>query len=330
MSINPDSFCIVIGSHISNKKRINYLIECLLSLVNQILPITVYLSISFANDNLKMETINNIMTNPTFLSAKLIHIHIQEKKTPQMRHIENLVNELSGKHEWIMFSDDDDTYQPNRTIQFINYITKGVQQIDEDKKNNHMLQVVGLYESTTHKDHREQRHEYWCYCVHIQMLLDFYKKLSNYPDIINDKCCDVLFAEYLRRSNPNKIFLRINEKYYNYRIENNSDSVTGFIQSNQQKYKELKQSPPIENVQEWAEYVVYWNDYLKDNMDIYIHDTYLRTLVGCDLNYILRAEFMSNYSLIEFVDSCHVEKIAEYHNRLRSVCNELYDISFPK
>jgi hypothetical protein len=290
------------------------------------MPITIYLSISFENNDLKMETINYIMTNSIFLSAKLIHIHIQEKKTPQMRHIENLVKELSGKHEWIMFSDDDDSYQPTRTLQFMNYITKGLQQLEELKKNNHNLQLAGLYESTTDKDHREQRHEYWCYCVHIQMLLDFYTKLSNYPDIINDKCCDVLFGEYLRRSGPNKLFIRINEKYYNYRVENNSDSVTGFIMSNQKKYNQLQQAPPREHVQEWADYVIYWNDYLKEHMDIYIHDTYLRTLVGCDLDYILRAEFMANYSLIDFVDACHVQKIADYHHRLRTVCNELYDI----
>jgi len=65
---------------------------------------------------------------------------------------------------------------------------------------------------------------------------------------------------------------------------------------------------------------------LYENMDVYIHDTYLRTLVGCNIDYILRAEFMANYGLIEFVDACHLQKITEYHNRLRDICNELYDI----
>ena len=35
---------------------------------------------------------------------------------------------------------------------------------------------------------------------------------------------------------------------------------------------------------------------------------------------------MKNYELIEFVDNCHVQKIQDYHHRLRSICNELYDI----
>lgn len=328
MSLSTNSFCILIGSHISNPKRIDYLMECLLSLVRQTIPIAVHLSISFATPELKDQTINTIMSNDELKSAKRINIHIKASKTPQMRHIEYLVNELAGVYEWIMFSDDDDTYEPNRALHFANTIAKGLQEIGDHNLANpdDQKQLVGLYESTFGKEHREHRHEYWCYCVHIQMLVDFYAKLSKYPDIIDDRCCDVLFGEYLRRSSPNKLFAQITEHYYNYRVENNSDSITGFIKTNQPKYTNLEQAPPIERVQEWADYVVYWNQYLYENMDVYIHDTYLRTLVGCNIEYILHAEFMSNYSLIEFVDACHVQKITDYHHRLRAICNELYDI----
>jgi hypothetical protein len=302
--------------------------ECLTSLVRQTIPIAVHLSISFATPELKEQTINAIMTNEEFKSAKCINLHIKNSKTPQMRHIEYLVNELASVHEWIMFSDDDDTYEPNRALHFANIIAKGLQEIEEFNKANPSdpKKLVGIYESTFGKEHREQRHEYWCYCVHIQLLLDFYVKLTKYPDIIDDRCCDVLFGEYLRRSGPNKLFARVTKPFYNYRVENNSDSITGFIKSNQPKYTNLQQAPPRERVQEWADYVIYWNQYLYENMDIYIHDTYLRTLVGCNLEYILQAEFMSNYSLIDFIDSCHVKKIADYHHRLRAICNELYDI----
>jgi len=329
MSLSTNSFCILIGSHISNPKRINYLMECLLSLVRQTLPIAVHLSISFATPELKDQTITSIMSNVDLKTANCITIHIKGSKTPQMRHIEYLVNELSGIHEWFMFIDDDDTYEPNRTFHFANTIAKGLQEIGDINKAypNDPKQLVGIYESTFGKEHREQRHEYWSYCVHIQLLLDFYAKLSKYPDIIDDRCCDVLFGEYLRRSQPNKLFAQVTEHFYNYRVENNSDSITGFIKTNQPKYTNLQQAPPREHVQEWAEYVIYWNQYLYENMDIYIHDIYLRTLVGCNIDYILRAEFMANFDLIDFIDSCHVKKITDYHNRLRAVCNELYDIS---
>ena len=329
--MNISDICVAIGSHISNPKRIQYFVECLVSLVRQTIPVAIHVSISFASQELKDETINALMSNQELIAAGRIQLRIQDKKTPQMRHIQILVNELVGVHKWIMFCDDDDTYEPGRALRFAQVIAKSLGDVENLNKTNPdksgHCKLIGLYESTFEKDHREHRHEYWCYCVHIDVLVQFYAKLSTYPDVLDDKCCDVLFAEHLRRSAHTKLFARITEKLYNYRVDNNTDSITGVIQSNQPKYTNLVQAPPREQVGEWAEYVVYWNQYLYDNIQVYIHDTYLRTLVGCELDYILRSEFMKNYELMEFVDSCHVQKIQDYHHRLRSICNELYDLS---
>lgn len=324
--------CVLIGSHISNQKRIQYFVECLESLVRQTIPVAIHVSISFETQDLKTQTIDALMSNQELIAANRIQLRIQDAKTPQMRHIQILVNELVGVHKWMMFCDDDDTYEPGRALKIAQIISKSLQDVDNINASisdpSKHCKLIGLYESTFGKDHREHRHEYWCYCVHIDILAKFYAKLSTYPDILDDKCCDVLFAEHLRRSAPTKLFARLTEKLYNYRVDNNTDSITGVIQSNQPKYTNLVQAPPREQVGEWAEYVVYWNQYLYDNIDVYIHDTYLRTLVGCDIDYILKAEFMKNYDLIEFVDTCHVKKIQDYHNRLRSICNEIYDIQF--
>lgn len=329
VEIKIADLCILIGSHISNQKRIQYFVECLVSLVRQTIPVAIHVSISFENQDLKNQTIEALMTNQELIAANRIQLRIQESKTPQMRHIQILVQELVGVHKWMMFCDDDDTYEPERAFRFAQIIAKSLDDVEKYNKSNPTIPVpiklIGLYESTFGKDHREHRHEYWCYCVHIDILAEFYAKLEKYPDVLDDKCCDVLFAEHLRRSAANKMFARITEKLYNYRVDNNTDSITGVIQSNQPKYTNLVQAPPREQVSEWAEYVVYWNQYLYDNIQVYIHDTYLRTLVGCQLDYILRSEFMKNYDLMEFVDSCHVQKISDYHNRLRSICNELYD-----
>lgn len=341
--MNP-SLCILIGSHISNPRRIAYLEECLLSLARQTLPIPIYISISFQTEELAKQTIDQLQANNEIVAANRIHIQIRDQKTPQMRHIEKLVNELSSKYDWFMFCDDDDTYEAGRAAYFSAYITKALGEIEDinnatnsgtnsgtdpdqpDQPASEKRTLAGIYESTFGKDHREHRHEYWCYCVHVAILREFYAKLSKYPDVLEDKCCDVLLAEHLRRLSPTKLFARITEKLYNYRIDNNSDSITGVIQTNQPKYTNLERKmPPREQAGEWAEYVIYWNDYLYENMQVYIHDTYLRTLVGCDLDYILRSEFMGNYELIPFVDECHVQKIRDYHVRLRGICNEIYD-----
>lgn len=328
--MNSAKIGIIIGSHISNPKRIAYFEECLVSLVRQTIPVAIHVSISFETPELRTQTVETLMSNPVLVAANRIQIRIQDAKTPQMRHLQILVNELAGVHDWLMFCDDDDTYEPDRALHFAQVITKALQEIDEINGAGQVddtKRLAGVYESTFGKDHREHRHEYWCYCVHIDILAQFYAKLTPYPDILDDKCCDVLFAEHLRRSGPNKLFARITEKLYNYRVDNNTDSITGVIQTNQPKYTNLVQAPPREHVAEWAEYVVYWNDYLYEHIQVYIHDTYLRTLVGCELDYILRSEFMKNYELVEFVDKCHVEKIRDYHHRLRGICNEIYDIT---
>jgi len=248
--MNSSKIGIVIGSHISNPKRIVYFEECLVSLVRQSIPIAIHVSISFETPELHSKTIETLMSNAELVAANRIQIRIQNTKTPQMRHIQILVNELAGVHEWLMFCDDDDTYEADRALKFAQVITKALQEIEEINKtvdvDKHRL--LGVYESTFGKDHREHRHEYWCYCVHIDALAQFYAKLTPYPDILDDKCCDVLFAEHLRRSAPTKLFARITEKLYNYRVENNTDSITGVIQTNQPKYTNLVQAPPREQV----------------------------------------------------------------------------------
>ena len=146
-----------------------------------------------------------------------------------------------------------------------------------------------------------------------------------HPEVLNDKCCDVLFSEYLRRKSNDWIFLQLPVKYYNYRIENNADSVTGNIKSKQSKYT-LTTKPPDFASDAWAEYVFGWNDYVHENMPGYLHDTYLRSIVGCSLYAILQSEFLANYPLLPFVDKDHEEKISKKHAYLRDVCNQLYDI----
>jgi hypothetical protein len=312
--------CVVIASHISNNKRIQYLKECLKSLKQQSVVISIYLSISFDTDELKEQCLLLIKEE----EFNNLSITTRDVKTPQMRHIYLLLAELEKQHDWVMFIDDDDTYESNRVEQISKNIYVGNKQCIE----LYHKKLAGLYESTFGKDHREHRHEYWCYCVNIHMLLNFYNKLKDHQDIIDNKCCDVLFAEYLRRLNPDEyLFCRIEDKLYNYRVDNNSDSITGLIKGNQHKYTRLNNPPSIFDPN-FSEYVVDWNEYLYENMDIYIHDVFLRTIVGCNLEYILRAEFRADYELLPFIDECHVHKITERHQHWISVCNKIFDIPF--
>jgi hypothetical protein len=313
-----NQLCVVIASHLSNEKRIEYLIECLESLSQQTFPICVYLSISFDRPEIK-EQFLSIINKTTFNRNKLFII-IRDEKTPQMRHFYLLMSELK-KHKWIMFCDDDDTYEKNR----VEKIAGNIYISENQCINVHHKKLAGLYESSFGKDHREHRHEYWCYCVNIELLIRFYDRLEKYPDIIDNKCCDVLFAEYLRRINQDYLYCRLEEKLYNYRVDNNSDSITGLIKGNQKKYTRSNNPPTIFDAT-FSDYVVDWNECLYENMDVYIHDVFLRTIVGCEMEYILRAEFRGDYDLLQYVDECHLKKIKSKYQYWKDVCNLLYDI----
>jgi hypothetical protein len=316
-----DTLCIAIASHISNENRIPYFIECLRSLTEQTLPIHIYISMSLETEQIKNAMLNSISKNSFIESYGKITLVIREHKTPQMRHVKLIYEEVKMKHKWIMFCDDDDTYLNNRVHQFAKYIYSSQQQCSQMPGKT----LGGVYESSFGKDHREHRHEYWCYCVNVELLGRFYDGLREHPDVVDNRCCDVLFAEYLRRTGPDILFSRIEEKLYNYRVEGNGDSITGFIQSKQAVYTRPNSIPHITDPG-LPDYILDWNDYLHENLDVYIHDVFLRTLVGCDLEYILRAEFRADYDLLKFVDACHVEKIKDRHQYWRSVCDKLYDL----
>ena len=77
------SFCIAIASHISNIKRIPYLQECLRSLISQTDPIQIYLSISFATNEIREETLNLIHADA--IQSEYLNIRVREQKTAQIR-----------------------------------------------------------------------------------------------------------------------------------------------------------------------------------------------------------------------------------------------------
>jgi len=314
---DTNKVCIIIASHISNPKRIGHLIECLTSLLNQSIVIPIYLSISFENKDLQNQ-FGIVFSECTNLFSKYLHIIIRNEKTPQMRHMDKLLPLLNNKHDWVMFCDDDDIYHENRVEIFINTIVKGL----NDIQNIPDKQFAGMYESVDGTPHTSKRQEYWCYCVHIRLLIRFLELLTPYPDVIDNKCCDVLFGEYLRRLNPNLLYSIIELKLYNYRVDNNSDSITGEIKQTSHKVRK----PMVvtsENMEECAKDL---DNYLDDNIDIYLHDTYLRTIVGMDFDTILKHEFMNEYNVLGMVKKDHMQKIFDFHERLRQIANLIFDI----
>ena len=114
-------------------------------------------------------------------------------------------------------------------------------------------------------------------------------------------------------------------RLYQYRVTENQDSVTGVIQARQSIYTKNEPHPPLGDPK-LPHYILDWNDYLYENLDVYLHDVFLRTIVGCDMDYILRMEFRNDYDLLPYVDECHANKMLEKHEYWRSICAKLYDV----
>lgn len=323
MEIALIDYCIAVASHISKENRVKYLIECLESLVNQTVSITIYVSISFSNKEIEEYALNEIRKNKIIMNYNYLNVILNKIKTAQMQHYLIIYKEIKTKHKWVMFCDDDDSYNLNRVKEIMIRIAKCEEEIKENK--DFTSELGGLYENTTKTNHSVKRQEYWSYCVNIKLLETFYKHIENESEIINNKCCDVLFAEYLRRKSSNWCFIHLDMLLYNYRIEDNAESITGFIKSNQEYYTN-QSSPPDVKDEKRLDYILKWNEHLNNNIHIYLHDTYLRTLIGYSLDNILRCEFRSNYQLLEYVDSKHVDKIEKLYNNMRCVCEKIYEI----
>ena len=66
--------------------------------------------------------------------------------------------------------------------------------------------------------------------------------------------------------------------------------------------------------------------FFSDNLHIYLHDTYLRTLVGTPFDLILQKELLANYAILEFIDKKNMDELKVIHKELLDICKELYEI----
>jgi len=214
--------CIIIPSHINNFNRTKLLVSCLHSLINQIMTIPIYLSISFETE-LDKRLFNKLIEKNNLLNCILLCIIYKDKKTKQFRHIEQMITFIKDKYKYVMFCDDDDTYDLSRVEKFRIMIQYGFMNIQKDKI------FVGVYERELQKSHKIKFYEYWSYCVNIKFIINFINilKNNNYDYVFDNIMCDVLFSSYLRHLDNNHVFVSINEKLYNYNKHKNS--ITGRI-----------------------------------------------------------------------------------------------------
>lgn len=307
--------CIIVPSHINNINRTKLFICCLQSLINQTIKIPIYLSISFETE-LDKTLFNKLFEKNNMLNNSLICIMYQGIKTSQFRHIEKVIDNIKDTYKYVMFCDDDDTYEIERVEKFMIMIEHGCTNCPKDKI------FVGAYESVLQKgSHSLSFYEYWSYCVNIEFIINFINiiKINNYDYYIDNKMCDVLFSTYLRHLNNKHLFISINEKLYNY--NRNEYSITNKI-SKQNKIN----NNIITNLEYNFEiFILGLNKTLEENMESIKNNIFLKySMCKVSFENILNQLLKENYKYKNKINKKILEKIKFEYDNIKYLCDILY------
>jgi hypothetical protein len=307
--------CVIVPSHINNINRTKSLMWCLQSLVNQTRKIQIYLSISFETD-LDKTLFNKLIEKNNLLNNIFICIIYQERQTSQFRHIDIVVDIIKDTYEYVMFCDDDDTYEINRVEKFTIMLEHGRNNCPKDKI------FVGAYEGDLQKgSHSSSFYEYWSYCVNIEFIINFMKiiKMNNYDYYIDNKMCDVLFATYLRHLNDTHLFISICEKLYNY--NRNEYSITKKIS----KQNEINKKIIPTNEYNFEIFIQGLNDFLEENMESFKTNIFVKySMCKVSFENMLNQLLRENYKYKHQINKKILEKIKFEYDNIKYLCDILY------
>jgi len=293
-------------------------VHCLQSLINQTHTIPIHLSISFETE-LDNRLFDEMVREHKLTDNDLLVIRIREEKTSQFRHIEKTVNDIKDKYNYVMFCDDDDTYENNRVEIFMVSINMAIDMCPEDKV------FAGLYESDV--SHIDKRQEYWSYCVKMEIIIQFMNTLkgNDGDTYLDNTMCDVLFASYLRHLDSNNMFSRIPLKMYNY--NQHKLSITGQIRTRQQTNE--RHIP--ENTTNFTEFVKGLNDTLEQWME----NEHIKNniFLACVINKHISFDFIlekyvlhEHYKYKDKINKTILQELEDQYDNINKLCNTLYQL----
>jgi hypothetical protein len=308
--------CIIVASHIENAIRTRMLLKCLYSLINQTVKIPIYLSISFGT-YIDKEIFKRLIEKADLIKNEILNIYYEEMKRSQFRHIDKVINRIKGEYKYVMFCDDDDTYDLKRVEKFMIMMEHGISMCKEGQV------FVGGCEISDNIPHSKRFYEYWCYCIKIDIIIKFMRKIknNNYDNYIDHIMCDVLFATYLRVLSNRHAFIFMNDKLYNYNI--NDYSITGKIEKELDENKNKIKT--IEN--NFEEYMEGLNKGLEEHIDIDKRNIFLHySTDGMLFEDILKLILGDNYKYKNDINKRIIEELKEEYERIESLCNILYEL----
>lgn len=211
----PTRFAVFVASHISYDKQINYLRNCIRSILVQTEPVDLYVSIS--SEPKYTSAVRELRGDFKMLPVQIL---IRDEQTPQMIHIKLLHEQFGGRHDRIMFCDDDDTYEPQR-VQVFRI------RLDCLKGPKEMVSRVILVEAESEKN-LNTAEEFWRCAVAPSTLTDFYGRFHTEKHIsyLKSPYADMILRWFLRSDKwYSRAIIIYPVSLYNYR--EHGDSVCG-------------------------------------------------------------------------------------------------------
>lgn len=222
---------ILISSHINYKGQLNFLDNCIKSLLVQtMIPKSIYISISFENESYKTEFKTILKKYGEILNPKII-FKISNEKKYQMEHLHNITSNIDvNNYDMLMFCDDDDTYHIQRIEMFVSAFNSG--KIMHPEKFSGVRERIILENGfNTYSEFPE----YWCYGIVPNAIIDFFNLFNNDLILLKHNFGDMYFRHYLSKSKKYYTWIGIlDEKIgftlYNYNIDN-PNSICGKIEN---------------------------------------------------------------------------------------------------
>ena len=206
--------CIFIPSHIKSSIQINNLLKKTIpSLINQKhMKCNIYLSISFKNNKLKKTFIKLYKKNQDKLEN--LTYNISSIQLFQVEHIQFLFNKFAHKYKYIMFCDDDDTYNEYRIAMFDIILSNS-------EKHRKPYAIADLVNIESGDDL-----EYWSFMYKYEILEQFFNLCKGYEDLFKSKYADLYLMVFMYYYSCNfdndKELIIIPDNLYNYNRESKS------------------------------------------------------------------------------------------------------------
>lgn len=242
------------ASHLSKPIKIKWMDEMIQSWNNQTYKIPLYINISIEEE---VKTLFEYYKENKWNFENLT-FYMEQEKTPQFMHYKKLckkINEIYNKNTWIIFTDDDDIWDKDRSLYYKTIIEKCNKNeetmvsyvwictfcnCESGSFNNNYVIKNQFDNKDTEKERGGKLQDYWQIGCQLKYLNDYISKCSD--ELLKNGYCNLLFVKYF---NFSKRAIKWNSKdrerfVYYWRTEDKNDIKTKVHEVNnlQKKLKE--------------------------------------------------------------------------------------------